>query len=145
MTPKQKILITGGAGSCGKYWTASLLERGHEVRVIDKDVTSLQAIQNNRLTLIRSGVEGTGPVMMAVEILPTELPRESSAYFSGILKGFVPALAAPNYDDAYDALALPPELKRAVICHRGELTPDYRFIETHLSAVESKGSPAVKE
>jgi len=31
---------------------------------------------------IRSGVEGNGPVMMAVDILPSELPRESSAYFS---------------------------------------------------------------
>ncbi|GAG17399.1 unnamed protein product, partial [marine sediment metagenome] len=33
---------------------------------------------------IRSGVEGNGPVMMAIDILPSELPRESSAYFSNI-------------------------------------------------------------
>ncbi len=85
---------------------------------------------------IRSGVEGTGPVMMAVEILPTELPREASIYFSGILKRFVPAIAAADYDEAFDALALPPELKRAVICHRGELTPDYRYLEGHLAKAD---------
>jgi len=85
---------------------------------------------------IRFGVEGTGPVMMAVEILPTELPREASIYFSGILKRFVPAIAAADYEAAFDALALPPELKRAVICHRGELTPDYRYLEGHLAKAD---------
>ncbi len=81
---------------------------------------------------IRSGVEGTGPVMMAVEILPTELPREASSYFSAILKGFVPAIAAADYTVVFDDLALPAPLKRSVIAHRGELTPDYRSIEKHL-------------
>jgi len=83
---------------------------------------------------IRSGVEGRGPVMMTVEILPSELPRESSAYFSGILKRFVPAIAAADYGVPFDALALPPELKRAVICHRGALAPDYKTLEKHLAA-----------
>jgi alpha-aminoadipic semialdehyde synthase len=83
---------------------------------------------------IASGVEGRGPVMMAVDILPTELPRESSAYFSDILKTFVPAIAAADYGEAFEALDLPPELKRAVICHLGELTPDYRYIASYLDA-----------
>lgn len=83
---------------------------------------------------ITSGVEGRGPVMMAVDILPTELPRESSAYFSDILKTFVPAIAAADYGEAFEALDLPPELKRAVICHLGELTPDYRYIASYLDA-----------
>ncbi len=81
----------------------------------------------------RSGVEGSGPVMMAVEILPTELPREASIYFSEILKRFVPGIAAADYDATFDALALPPELKRAVICYRGELVPGYRYLEEHLA------------
>jgi saccharopine dehydrogenase (NAD+, L-lysine-forming) len=86
---------------------------------------------------IRSGVEGVGPVMMAVEILPTELPREASSYFSAILKRFVPAIAAADYTVDFDALQLPRELKRAVICHRGELAPDYRTIEKYLIAADS--------
>jgi len=78
------------------------------------------------------GVKGNGPVIMSVEILPTELPRESSTYFSGILKDYVPAIASANYDDSFADLDLPPEIKRAVIVHRGKLTPDYRYIAQYL-------------
>jgi len=81
-----------------------------------------------------SGVEGDGPVLMAVDILPTELPRESSAYFSGILKGFVPAIASADYSVDFARLDLPAPLKRAVIAHRGELTPDYRYIEGYMES-----------
>ena len=87
---------------------------------------------------IRSGIEGVGPVMMTVEILPSELPREASSYFGAILKGFVPAIAVADYRADFDALALPPELKRAVICHRSKLAPDYRYLERHLSRAESE-------
>jgi alpha-aminoadipic semialdehyde synthase len=81
-----------------------------------------------------SGVEGAGPTVMAVDILPSELPREASIYFSRILKGFVPALASADYSVGFEALDLPAELKRAVIAHRGDLAPDYRYLETHLSS-----------
>jgi len=80
----------------------------------------------------RSGVEGEGPVIMAVDILPSELPRESSAYFSRILKGFIPAIASADYSVGFDDLDLPAPVKRAVIAHRGELAPDYRYIERYL-------------
>jgi saccharopine dehydrogenase (NAD+, L-lysine forming) len=82
---------------------------------------------------ICSGVEGQGPVMMVVDILPSELPRESSAYFSNILKGFVPAVAAADYSVDFETLDLPDPLKRAVICHRGRLAPDYQYIQKYLT------------
>ena len=78
------------------------------------------------------GVEGNGPVIMSVEILPTELPRESSTYFSGVLKKYVPAIASANYEDSFADLELPPEIKRAVIAYHGELTPNYRYIKQYL-------------
>lgn len=78
------------------------------------------------------GVEGNGPVIMSVEILPTELPRESSTYFSNVLKDYVRAIASAHYNGSFADLDLPPEIKRAVIVHRGELTPDYRYIEQYL-------------
>jgi hypothetical protein len=83
-----------------------------------------------------SGVEGNGPAVLAVDILPSELPREASAYFSRILKGFVPAIAAADYTVDFSALDLPPELKRAVIAYRGRLTPDYAYIAKHLEEGE---------
>ncbi len=39
------------------------------------------------------GFEGRGPAVLAVYNLPAELPLESSTYFSGKLKEYVPALA----------------------------------------------------
>ena len=79
-----------------------------------------------------SGTEGRGPVVMAVEILPSELPRESSAFFSGILKGFLPAVAAADFGRSLETCGLPPELRRAVIAYRGRLTPEYAYLEEHL-------------
>lgn len=81
-----------------------------------------------------SGVEGAGPVVMAVDILPSELPREASTYFSQTLKGFVPAIVAADYSCDFETLDLPGELKRAVIAYRGSLTPEYRYLEKHLAA-----------
>jgi saccharopine dehydrogenase (NAD+, L-lysine forming) len=80
------------------------------------------------------GVAGHGPVVMAVEILPAELPRESSRYFSSVLKNYMPALATADFGVPLEGLQLPDELKRALILHRGQLTPDYDYLHAHLAA-----------
>lgn len=67
MNQAVKILLTGGAGSCGSYWTAALLNKGYEVRVMDRDVSPLQSINDDRLTLIQAGVEDRDAVKAAVE------------------------------------------------------------------------------
>ncbi|NJL59348.1 MAG: hypothetical protein HC887_06580 [Desulfobacteraceae bacterium] len=74
------------------------------------------------------GVEGHGPVMMAIDILPSEIPRESSEHFSSVLKQFVPSLVNADYSLPFENLNLPPELRRAVILYHGELTPDYEYL-----------------
>lgn len=81
---------------------------------------------------VADGVAGEGVVVMAVDILPSELPRDASEYFSQVLLPYAPALAAADYTASFDDLALPAELKRAVIAHRGELTPSYRYLQHHL-------------
>ncbi len=85
---------------------------------------------------IESGVQGTGPVVLAVDILPAELPREASEEFSISLSHFLPALARANFDVEFSDLDLPQELLGAVIVHRGRLTPDYAYLEEHLAAAE---------
>jgi alpha-aminoadipic semialdehyde synthase len=79
------------------------------------------------------GWAGSGPVIMAVDILPSELPRDASVYFSNVLKEFMPALARADYDVDFDRLELPEPVKKAVILHRGKLTPDYEYLKAHLS------------
>ena len=79
-----------------------------------------------------AGVAGDGPVIMAVDNLPCELPAESSAEFSAALRDYVPAIVTADYSVPFADCALPPEIKRAVIAYRGELTPDYHYIEQFL-------------
>lgn len=81
---------------------------------------------------IADGVSGNGPVIMAVDILPSEIPRDASNYFSKVLKGYIPAIAKADYGVQFKDLALPDEIKRAVILHRGQLTPDYEYISKFL-------------
>ncbi|HOX25013.1 MAG TPA: hypothetical protein PLL30_04535 [Candidatus Krumholzibacteria bacterium] len=83
---------------------------------------------------ITLGVSGGGPAIMAVDNLPCELSREASEYFSKVLRSRVPLIARCDWSADYADLDLPPELKTAVITHRGELTPPYRYLERYLGA-----------
>jgi UDP-glucose 4-epimerase len=68
MTPAGRILITGGAGSCGRHLTASLLGRGYEVRVIDKDVEPLRRLGGDKgLALFQAGLEDRDALKPAVD------------------------------------------------------------------------------
>lgn len=78
---------------------------------------------------LRDGVEGDGPVVMSVDNLPCELPRESSEHFSRVLRTMVPALARADFTRDFAGLDLPPHLKKAVIAHRGELAPAYTYLK----------------
>jgi len=83
---------------------------------------------------VRDGVEGNGLVIMAVDNLPCEIPRESSQYFSAVLRDMVAPLVDADWAAPFEMLDLPPHLKRAVIVHQGRLTPDYQYIQKHLEA-----------
>lgn len=78
------------------------------------------------------GFKGEGILVMAVDILPSELPRESSESFGDALLEFVPAIASADYNADFKNLILPPEIKRAMILHKGQLTPDYQYIQQYL-------------
>ncbi|MBI4717148.1 MAG: hypothetical protein HY763_05030 [Planctomycetes bacterium] len=78
------------------------------------------------------GVKGNGPVVLAVDFLPCELPVDASNFFSEALRPFVPALAAANLTAELSDTGLPPELQRATIVHRGRLTPGYAYLERFL-------------
>jgi UDP-glucose 4-epimerase len=67
MTSAGKILVTGGAGSCGRYLTATLLGRGYEVRVIDKGIEPLRSIADKRLALFHAGLEDRNALKAAVD------------------------------------------------------------------------------
>jgi hypothetical protein len=79
----------------------------------------------------RDGWEGVGPVIMAVDNLPCELPRESSEAFGEALMPLLPALAGADYAAPLAKSGLPAPLRDAVIVWRGALTRPYEYIADH--------------
>jgi saccharopine dehydrogenase (NAD+, L-lysine-forming) len=86
---------------------------------------------------VRDGIEGAGPVILAVDNLPCELPRESSMYFSSVLREMVIPLAGADWTKPFAALDVPSFLKKAILVHRGELAPEYRYLQQYLEAHSS--------
>lgn len=78
------------------------------------------------------GFEGKGLLIMAVDILPSELPRESSIAFSNALFSYIKPIANADYSKDFDSLELPNPIKKAMILHQGKLTPDYLYIQKYL-------------
>jgi len=80
-----------------------------------------------------SGYEGEGILDMAVDILPSELPRDSSFGFSDVLVNFVKPIAIADYDLPFEEIDLPKAIKKALILLKGELTPNYKYLEEHVN------------
>jgi alpha-aminoadipic semialdehyde synthase len=78
------------------------------------------------------GYEGTGPVVLAVDNLPCEIPKEASLYFSQVLKPFILKIAKADFSVDFDRCILPPPIKNAVIAYHGALTPNYRYMQNYL-------------
>ena len=78
------------------------------------------------------GHKGEGMLVMAVDILPSELPRDSSAGFADALINFVKSIADCDFNEPFADLDLPRAIKKALILHNGELTPDYAYLKAHV-------------
>ena len=79
-----------------------------------------------------SGFAGRGPVVLAVEKLPAELPREASDSIGKALFPFVPDLARASFDKPVDELEIPASFRKAVIAHQGKLTEHFRYLNEYL-------------
>jgi alpha-aminoadipic semialdehyde synthase len=102
--------------------TVKATDSGNPIYVYDVD--SGEAID---------GVKGNGPVILAVDNLPCELPREASTRFSGTLRNFIPDLVKADFSVGFDQLDLPEPLKRSVIVYHGKLTPEYEYLNEFLN------------
>lgn len=78
------------------------------------------------------GFDGKGLLIMSVDILPSELPRESSISFGDALEKYVNDIVCADYRVDFKSLNLPKPIKKAMILHKGELTPDFKYIAEYL-------------
>ncbi|MBW2369771.1 MAG: hypothetical protein JRH15_18015 [Deltaproteobacteria bacterium] len=75
---------------------------------------------------IEDGHIGDGIVLLAVDNLPSELPKDASVFFSHQLLPLVPGILSARYDATLDSARFPPEVKKAdTQFHR-----NYVFIST---------------
>lgn len=79
------------------------------------------------------GFKGRGVAIMAVDILPSELPKESSIHFSEALKPYLKRMDETDFSVNFQDLTLPDPIRKAVIVHNGQLTPDYTYLKSFLS------------
>ena len=81
----------------------------------------------------RMGFDGKGIAVMAVDILPSELPRESSNGFADILVNYMRPLAEADFSLPLNQLNLPSAIRRGLILYNGILTPDYEYLKQYLA------------
>lgn len=79
------------------------------------------------------GISRGGVSVMAVDNLPCEFPRESSEAFSEVLLKFAAEIAGADFNAEFNSLILPDPVKNALILHKGELTKDYKYMESFIS------------
>jgi alanine dehydrogenase len=105
------------------------------VRTTDPDAPCY--VYDPRTGETHDGYVGAGPVIMAVDNLPCELPVEASTFFSHVLRAFVAEFQGADLSVPFEKLPLSPALKRAFIAERGQLRPKYEYIGACLRS----GSP----
>ncbi len=123
-TPKLKVI---GDISCDVHGSVECTELATEIE--DPIFVYHPATRTYKM-----GHEGDGVLIMSVDILPSELPRDASAGFADVLVNYVKAIADCDFSEDFETLDLPRAIKSALILHRGELTPHYKYIESHLKA-----------
>jgi len=83
----------------------------------------------------RDGVSGHGPVVLAIDFLPCELPVDASEFFSTLLRPFMPSLARADFAAPLSNAGLAPVLQRAAIVYHGALTEPYGYLKAHLTGI----------
>ncbi len=75
------------------------------------------------------GTAGRGPVILAVDNLPCELPVDASVEFSNALLPFMKELIEADLSRNFDELELSYPIRSAIIVHKGKLTPYFRYLQ----------------
>ncbi len=78
------------------------------------------------------GYKQDGITILAIDNLPTELPKDSSEHFSSLIRDYVYQIAAHGIKDITNHTAIPKEIRKAVIAQGGRLTPEFGYLKRYL-------------
>ncbi|MFZ1289997.1 MAG: bifunctional lysine ketoglutarate reductase /saccharopine dehydrogenase family protein [Melioribacteraceae bacterium] len=109
------------------------VEGSIEITVKNTDSNNPSFVYEPLTDEVKNGIEGDGPVVLAVDKLPAELPRESSQFFGNSLLPFIKLLASADYTKNFEEMEIPNEIKKAIIAHKGKLTPQFEYLKKYLS------------
>ncbi len=121
-TPKLKVV---GDISCDVHGSVECTELAAEI-------SDPVFVYNPFTRDFSMGYNGDGLLIMSVDILPSELPRDSSNGFADVLIHFVKPIADCDFSEDFEDLDLPRPIKKGLILHKGEFTPDFEYMEEYL-------------
>ena len=79
------------------------------------------------------GYKSEGITVLAVDNLPTELPGDASDDFSGLIRDYVYQIAAHGINDITNHMAIPAEIRNAVVTQNGRLTKGSSYLKKFIS------------
>jgi len=122
--PNQKLTVIGDI-TCDPNGSIECLHSG---TTIQDPVFVYNPYSKN----YKMGFEGDGILIMGVDILPSELPRDSSKAFGDAVIDYIPQLAKADFNQKFEDIELDDEIKRALILHKGKFTPNYEYLKEFL-------------
>lgn len=105
---------------------------GIEITYKTTTVDNATYTYNPRTNKYRDGCQAEGIAILARDNLPTELPREASGEFSRLIREYVYQIAAHGVINLTEHVAIPQELRKAVVLAQGKLTKPFRYLRACL-------------
>ncbi len=121
---KPKLVVVGDI-SCDPDGGVEFTHKGTEI----EDPVFVYDPETDEPTM---GFDGNGILVMSVDILPSELPRDASTGFSEALSPFMEGILEADFDKPTEEIGLPKAIRRALILHKGEFTPEFEYISEYL-------------
>ncbi|MBW6459564.1 MAG: hypothetical protein K0B08_03235 [Bacteroidales bacterium] len=122
---KPKLTVVGDI-TCDPDGSVEITHRGTEIE-------NPVFVYNPFTRRPTDGFKGEGLLVMAVDILPSELPRDASEFFSEVLHRYVAPIAKADSDQPFAKLKLPNPIRKAMILYKGEFTPGFEYMREYIT------------
>ncbi|MBD3426829.1 MAG: hypothetical protein GF409_06320 [Candidatus Omnitrophica bacterium] len=81
----------------------------------------------------KRGYNAPGISILAIDNLPSELPGDSTENFSKLIREYVYQVAEHGAHNVTEHVAIPAEVRAAVVVQGGELTEGYKYLERYFA------------